>query len=311
MPQPLKPSALRPGDQIRVLSLASTVQEDRLQKGRDELAALGYVPKVDREGALARDGFFAGSLADRVSALRQAFNEPATRAIFCTRGGYGSNYLLDCFSATPATPKIVLGASDITSLQVFLWQKFCWVTFYGPMVATNFDRGAGAAHGYDRASLLSALTETKQGWILDLQGEPLVPGDAEGVLLGGCLTLVEATLGTPWEIDTAGAILVLEDRAMKPYQVDRALMHLKQAGKLRSLAGIILGDFPECDAPAGSETVQDVARRILAPLGIPIIWGAPLGHTSRAMLTLPLGIPAELSSSGRGVLKILEPACVP
>lgn len=311
MPQPLKPTALSRGDQIAVLSLASPVEEDRLQKGCDELAALGYSPRVDRRRVLARDGFFAGSQADRVAALRDSLDERETRAIFCARGGYGSNYLLGCLSKTPMGPKIVLGASDITSLQIFLWQTAHWVTFYGPMVATNFDRGAGAAHGYDRASLLSALTETRRGWSLDLRCESLVPGDGEGPLLGGCLTLVEATLGTPWELDTSGAILVLEDRGMKPYQVDRALMHLKQAGKLRCLAGIILGDFPECEAPAGSETIRDVACRILAPLAVPIAWGAPVGHTLRAMLTLPLGVQARLSTSQAGTLTILEPACVP
>jgi muramoyltetrapeptide carboxypeptidase len=311
MPQAQKPPALRPGDAIRVLSLASPVQDDLLQKGCDELARLGYASRVDRPSALARDGFFAGSTADRLAALKAALGDPEARAIFCTRGGYGTNYLLGDFPAVPPSPKILLGASDITSLQAFLWQKFGWVTFYGPMVATNFDKGAGAPHGYDRASLLSALTETRQGWRLDLQGDALVPGVGEGVLLGGCLTLVESTLGTPWELDTKGAILVLEDRAMKPYQVDRALMHLKQAGKLRGVAGIILGDFPECDAPSGTETVKDVARRILQPLAVPIAWGAPIGHTSRAMLTLPLGVHVELSSDGRGALKFLEPACTP
>jgi muramoyltetrapeptide carboxypeptidase len=311
MPQPLKPSALRPCDQIAVVSLASPVQEARLQKGCKELTALGYQPQLDRERALRHQSFFAGSKADRVGVLREAFENPETRAIFCSRGGYGSNYLLECFSQVPTKPKIVLGASDITSLQVFFWQKFGWVTFYGPMVATNFDRGAGTPHGYDRVSLLAALTETGQGWEIDLQGESLRPGTAEGVLLGGCLTLVETTLGTLWELDTTGAILVLEDLLMKPYQVDRALMHLKQAGKLSSLAGIILGDFPKCDPPSGGETVRDVARQILAPLGVPIVWGAPVGHTSRAMLTIPLGVRARLSSSGTGNLTILEPACVP
>jgi muramoyltetrapeptide carboxypeptidase len=309
MPQPLKPSALRSGDQIRVLSLASPVQAERLDKGCREIASLSYKPLVDRRRALANESFFAGSVSDRVDVLREAFHDLETRAIFCSRGGYGSNYLLDCLSDVPAVPKIVLGASDISSLQVFLWQKFRWVTFYGPMVATNFDRGAGASHGYDRASLISALTETRQGWSIDLQGASLVPGNAKGVLLGGCLTLIEDTLGTPWEIDTADAMLALEDRAMKPYQVDRALTHLRQAGKLKAVAGIILGDFPECDGPPGGESVQDVARRILGPLGVPIVWGAPIGHTSRAMLTLPLGVTAELSSSGCGRLRILEPAC--
>jgi muramoyltetrapeptide carboxypeptidase len=311
MPQPLKPSALRPGDQIAVVSLASPVKEDRLQKGCEELVALGYQPQFDRQRALAHQSFFAGSRTDRVAALREAVENPETRAIFCSRGGYGSNYLLECFSQVPAKPKILLGASDITSLQVFLWQKFGWVTFYGPMVAANFDGGPGAAHGYDRASLLAALIETKRGWEIDLQGESLGPGGAEGVLLGGCLTLIETTLGTVWELDTTGAILVLEDLLMKPYQVDRALMHLKQAGKLSNLAGIILGDFPECLPPSGGETVHDVARRILAPLGVPMVWAVPVGHTSRPMLTLPLGVRARLSSSGTGNLTILEPACVP
>ena len=314
MPHPLKPSVLRPSDHIRVLSLASPVQEDLLRKGCDELSALGYDPQVDLKSALAHDSFFAGPARDRFASLRQALSDPAIRAIFCARGGYGSNYLLDCLSSAPAAPKIILGASDISSLQVFLWQRFGWVTFYGPMVATNFNRGAGAPHGYDQASLLSALTATTRGWDFDLQGEPLVPGTAEGVLLGGCLTLVESTLGTPWEIDTAGALLVLEDRGMKPYQVDRALMHLKQAGKLKGISGIVLGDFPECQGLADGETVRDVASRILASLGVPVVWGAPIGHTERAMLTLPLGIRARMTVAGADSaptrLDILEPACV-
>lgn len=313
MPQPLKPSALRPGDAVSVVSLASPVKEDLLQKGCDELARLGYKPKIDRASILAHDSFFAGSASGRLCALREALADPASRAVFCSRGGYGSNYLLDAWAAPPAPPKILLGSSDITSLQAFLWQENRWITFYGPMVASNFCHGAGAAHGYDAASLAHALTETRNGWTLDLQGESLVPGSGEGTLLGGCLTIVEATLATPWELDTRGAILILEDRAMRPYQVDRALMHLKHAGKFRGLAGIILGDFPECEPPEGGETVRDVAHRILMPLGVPIGWGAPIGHTPRAALTLPLGIRARLLAPGAGgapQLEILEPACL-
>jgi muramoyltetrapeptide carboxypeptidase len=318
MTQPLKPRALRPGDAIQVVSLASPVQKDKLERGCGELARLGFAPRFDPASALAHESFFAGSATDRLAALKSALCESDTQAIFCSRGGYGSNYLIDAFPAVLPAPKILLGASDITSLQVFLWQKFRWVTFYGPMVATNFDRGKGAEHGYDRASLMSAVTETKRGWSIDLKGESLAPGEAEGVLLGGCLTLIESTLGTPWEIDARGAILVLEDRAMKPYQVDRALMHLKQAGKFREVAGIVLGDFPECEGPAGGETVRDVASRLLMPMsqkpgGMPIIWGTPVGHTSRPALTLPLGIRARLrageTKSASSSLEILEPAC--
>ncbi len=219
------------------------------------------------------------------------------------------NYLLDEQSIAPSAPKILLGYSDVTSLQIFLWQKFGLVTLYGPMVASGFDKGAGSSHGYEPESLMRALTETKQGWSIDLQGEPLSPGEMDGILVGGCLTLVETTLGTPWELDTRRAILILEDRGMKPWQVDRALMHLKQAGKFRGIRGIILGDFPECEGPEGSETVRDVARRILGRLDVPVVWGVPIGHTSRPMLTIPLGVRAELSSAGAGSLRIAEAAC--
>jgi muramoyltetrapeptide carboxypeptidase len=311
MPEPLKPSALRPGDTIRVLSLSSPVEEARFDRGCEELTRLGYKPSFDRASILARDGFFAGSAADRLAALKQAFSDPAVRGVFFTRGGYGVNYLLDQLTIAPGAPKILLGYSDVTSLQIFLWQKLGWVTLYGPMVASGFDKGAGSSHGYEPESLMRALTETKQGWSIDLSGEPLSPGEMDGILLGGCLTLVETTLGTAWELDTRGAILILEDRGMKPWQVDRALMHLKQAGKFRGIRGIILGDFPECEGPEGSETVRDVARRILGRLGVPVVWGVPIGHTSRAMLTIPLGVRAELSSAGAGSLRIAEAACAP
>ncbi|MGA8221346.1 MAG: LD-carboxypeptidase [Candidatus Acidiferrales bacterium] len=309
MPPPLKPAALRPGDCIRILSLASPVQEVRLQKGCEELTRLGFVPKCKREDVLACSGFFAGTTPARSGALKEALAETESRAIFCSRGGYGSNYLLEGLSVALKSAKLLAGYSDVTSLQIFLWQKFRWVTLYAPMVGAGLDKGAGAPEGYDRESLLHAITETKQAWEINLMGGSLSHGVVEGTLLGGCLTLIETALGTPWELETHGAILILEDRGMKPWQVDRALMHLKQAGKFRGVAGIIMGEFPECVAPEGSETVEDVARRILTPMGIPIVWGAAVGHTPRPMLTLPLGVRARLSADGGTRLEILEPAC--
>lgn len=312
MPQPFKPPALRPGDTVRILSVASPVEECLLARGCAEVERLGYPVRMDSAAALARDGYFAGSTPSRLAALKEALAEPASRAIFCSRGGYGSNYLLGGLSVALSSPKILLGHSDITSLQMFLWQKFGWVTLYGPMVASGLANGTDAPNGYDRESLLRALSETRKGWSIDLHGECMFQGLAEGVLLGGCLTLVQTTLGTPWELDTHGAILILEDRGMKPYQVDRALTHLKQAGKLKSVAGIILGDFPECEPAAQTEPVKSIAQRILEPLGIPIVWAAAVGHTARAMLTLPLGVRAYLtvdSANGGTRLEILEPAC--
>lgn len=313
MPQPVKPLALRPGDAVRILSLSSPVEECLLTKGCTELERLGYAVTLDHETALAREGYFAGSTSTRLAALQEAFAEPASRAILCSRGGYGSNYLLESLSVAASSPKILLGHSDITSLQTYLWQKFGWVTLYGPMIASNFANGAGLTNGYDRESLLHALSDTRKCWSIDLDGQSMIPGEADGVLLGGCLTLVQTSLGTPWELDTQGAILILEDRGMKPYQVDRALMHLKQAGKLKSVAAIVLGDFPDCEVPAPAEPVRIVAKRILEPLGVPVVWGAAIGHTARPMLTLPLGVRAHLTAAdpaGGTRLEILEPACV-
>jgi muramoyltetrapeptide carboxypeptidase len=310
MPQTLKPAPLHSGASVRILSLASPVDESRLDHGMKEIERLGYKPKIDRDRALARGGFFAGSTAERSAALKEALTESDTGAIFCSRGGYGSNYLLEGLSVALATPKILLGYSDMTSLQVFLWQKFRWITLYGPMVAAGLDKGAGAPEGYEPDSFMRALTETKQGWPIPLPGtEAIMPGSADGTLVGGCLTLIETALGTPWELDTHGAILVLEDRGMKPWQVDRALMHLKQAGKLRGASGVLLGEFPEGEGPAGTETVLDVARRILGTMGFPIVWGAAIGHTKRPMLTLPLGVRARLKADETSRLEILESAC--
>jgi muramoyltetrapeptide carboxypeptidase len=310
MPQTLKPEALRPADAVRILSLASPVDPPRLQRGIEEIARLGYTPKLDAERVLARGDFFAGSAADRGAALKEALTETSTRGIFCSRGGYGSNYLLDGLSVALANPKVLVGYSDLTSLQIFLWQKFRWITIYGPMAAAGLDKGANVDDGYDSESLTRALTETKTGWTIPLAGtEAIMPGSADGILLGGCLTLIETALGTPWELDTHGAILLLEDRGMKPWQVDRAFMHLKQAGKLRGVSGVLLGEFPECHGPAGTESVLAVARRILGTMGFPVVWGAAVGHTPQPMLTLPLGVRARLKVDETSRLEILEPAC--
>jgi len=311
MRAPLKPPALQPGAQIYVAAPGSPAEAGRVERGMEELARLGYRAAC-HSNPLSAEGYFARPLDDRIEELETALTRPEWQAVFCLRGGYGSTHLLDRLDPRrwPA-PKITLGYSDVTSLQVFLWQKKGWVTFYGPMVAAGFAEGANAAGGYDAESFRLATTETRSGWSLDLQGVALVGGEAEGILLGGCLTLVEATLGTPWELDTQDAILLLEDRGMKPYQVDRALTHLKQAGKFRRICGVVLGEFPECNPAAGSQvTVLDVCRGVLGELEVPLIWHTPIGHTARPMLTLPLGVRARLRAAGGTELKILEAAVV-
>ncbi len=305
----VKPPPIETGNAVRIVAPASPVEEEALRRGCAELERLGYRAQWDPR-VLARQAYFAGSAEERLAKLLLAFEESNSRAVFCARGGYGSGYLLERLEARRLkSPKALVGFSDITLLQLFLWRKKRWVSFYGPMVGAGLDKGSDAPGGYDRESFQQALTQASHGWRLDLRGETLFFGHAEGTIVGGCLTLVEATLGTPWEIQTAGSILLLEDCSMKPYQVDRALIHLRQAGKFEGVRAMVLGEFPECTPPTGGPTVRNVFERLLEPLKIPVIWGAPVGHTPRAMLTVPIGVKARLTSTGSGKLEILEPAC--
>jgi len=302
------PRALRPGGKIALVSPSSPAEPPRLQAGIAELEALGF--RVTAPASSSGQGYFASSVEQRSRDFGTAVVDPEVAGVIAVRGGYGSNYVLDHLPVTAKTPPVCLvGYSDLTYVQVFLWERFGWRSFYGPMVAAGFDKGAGKSGGYDKGSFLRAVGEARQGWELELQGEALSKGSAEGLILGGCLTMVQTTIGTPWQLNARDALLILEDRGMKPWQVDRALMHLLQAGVFAGVRGVILGDFPECAPPVpNSWNVADVCRRLLAPLGLPVLWGAPVGHTERPMLTLPLGVRARLRAEGAGRLEIMEAA---
>src|SRR6266404_4561467 len=241
-----KPRALRQGDMLAIFAPASPAEEKSYVAGLRELRRLKFAMFLTDNPLSSPEGYFAASLEERRQEFLGALAEELAQHL--------------------QTPKVLMGFSDVTSLQIFLWQRASWVTFYGPMVAAGLSAGAGEPGGYDEASLLNAVRKTDGGWKIPLRGEALVNGEAEGRLLGGAMTTVEATFGTLWELDTRGAILILDDRGMRPYQVDRVLMHFKQAGKLDGVKGIVLGDFPECEPPAaGSPTVRDVCARILGP----------------------------------------------
>ena len=293
-----------------VFAPASPANSVEMIAGLAELKRQGF-QVVSNQDSKA-EGYFAGSSLERVSGFQSALHSDQVDGLVALRGGYGSNYLLDYpLEKSLPSPKCVLGFSDITSLQIYLWQRSRWVTFYGPMVVGGLNSGAGVLKGYDEDSLIQAIGKTENGWKLRLQGEPLLTGKVSGRVLGGCMTLLEATIGTSWELDTKDSILLLEDRAMRPYQVDRVLMHLKHAGKFEGVRGIVLGEFPESEpSKAGAPTVREVCSRILRPLGVPIVFGTPVGHTPRPMLTIPLGIEARLDAEGEGTLEFLEPAVV-
>jgi muramoyltetrapeptide carboxypeptidase len=309
MTKPRKPLALVPGSTIAVVAPASSAREDRIRRGCETLERLDY--RVERfKSRSGPDGYFSAPISERRKDLQEALTRPDIRAVMCPRGGYGSAEILDGLKTERLKqPRIFCAFSDLTSVQIFLWQKLRWVTFYGPLVAGGFDAGPNATGGFDPDTFMWAMTATNSGWTVPLEAETFTKGNAEGTLLGGCITLIETSIGTPWELDTRGSILLLEDRGVKPYQLDRMLLHLKQAGKFAGVRGIVLGDFPESEPPDGSSvTGADVCRRVLGPLRIPMVYGAPIGHTTRPMLTMPLGVRAKLRASGEGRLDILEPA---
>jgi muramoyltetrapeptide carboxypeptidase len=307
---PRKPRALRNGSKVAVFAPASPADQLDVTAGIAELRRLGFeFAPVQLPGP---EGYFAAPAGERLDAFLKAARDPQIAGLVALRGGYGTAYLLDSdLCSQLEQPKCVVGFSDLTSLQIYLWQMCGWVTFHGPMVAAGLNRGADDTHGYDEHSFLQAVGNAGGTWEMTLRGNSLVKGEAEGRLLGGCLSLLQTTLGTPWELDTDGSILVLEDRGVRPYQLDRALMHLRQAGKLRGVKGFILGEFPDSEPSVkGSPTVLDVVQRMLRPLGVPIVFGAAIGHTERPMLTVPLGVRVRLSATGEGQLCMLEPAVV-
>ncbi|MGH9681445.1 MAG: S66 peptidase family protein, partial [Candidatus Acidiferrales bacterium] len=252
MHKPLKPPALLPGSTIGVVAPASAAKAERIERGRDNLTRLDY-RVVDIASERRPERYFSSPRRERQAELLSGLARPDVQGVFCTRGGYGSAELLDNLkTARLKRPKIFCGFSDLTSVHVYLWEKLHWVTFYGPLVAGGFDAGANATGGYDPDTFMFAMTATNSGWSTPLRGETLARGTAVGTLLGGCITLLETSIGTPWELDTRGSILLLEDRGLKPYQLDRMLLHLRQAGKFKGVRGIVLGEFPECEPPEGS-----------------------------------------------------------
>jgi muramoyltetrapeptide carboxypeptidase len=205
-----------------------------------------------------------------------------------------------------AHPKIFVGYSDLTTLLTTFTDAANLVTFHGPMVAKDF----AVADGVDLASWQHALSGAAEWEISEGSGaKPLVAGEAEGILYGGCLSILVAALGTPYDIHTEGTILFMEDLAAKPYQIDRMLMQLKLAGKLKDVRGMVFGEMLDCrQGPTQDYTLEEVVLRIVGDLGIPVAFGLRSGHVSRANITLPIGVKARLEVGGEVKLKILESA---
>jgi muramoyltetrapeptide carboxypeptidase len=306
----IKPPALQPGDMIGIVAPASNIKRELLEAGCDTLRRTGYKPFYF-DSILEKDLYFAGSADRRARELNEMFTRDDIRAIICARGGYGANYLLETLNLEniKAHPKIFVGYSDITSLLTYITDSVGLVTFHGPMVTKDF------AHedGVDSASWEAALNGTS-AWEVNLGRESgakaLQPGSAEGILYGGCLSMLVASLGTPYEIHTAGTILFIEDMAEKPYQIDRMLMQLKFAGKFADVRGIVFGEMLDCvQRKDQGYTLEEVILRVVGDLGMPVAYGLRSGHVSHRNITLPLGVRATLDvGRNEGSLRILESA---
>lgn len=338
-----RPRPVPPGGVIGVVSPAGPVPADALEAGLARLHAWGYRTVVG-EHALDRRGYLAGDDGARASDFNRIWADPAVDAVICARGGYGAMRMLEQidWEMVRRTPKFFCGFSDITALHFAMAQRAGLVTFHGPMVGAFGGAEAYNAEGLRRAlqetSALGLIPwpasgsapvpapETTPGSrpgsapgpesvagaasqsVPQPFPQPVVvrPGVAEGTLLGGNLSLVTAMIGTPWEPDLRGSILLLEDVDEPPYQIDRMLMQLKLSGRLQGLKGILFGDTVPAPTEKPTLTLQEVLEEHLGDLGIPVLFGFPCGHTPYRA-TLPLGVQARLDATN-ATLTILEPA---
>lgn len=303
----LKPPAIGTSALVGVVAPASPVKREFMEKGLKELAKLGYRTRLGRS-VYARSRYTAGGPDERAEDLVELWEDPEVEAIFCARGGYGSLELLERLDANRlrARPKILMGASDITALLALLVSRAGVVCFHGPMVAQQMARGDSA---YDAAGLLQLLGSPDPAGRLAAPGARLLhPGTAEGALLGGCLSVVVALVGTPFLPSFEGAIVFLEDTAVKPYQIDRMLLQLRLGGCLDGIRGIVFGEMPGCEQhPSQGYELDDVLRDRTADLGVPVLSGFPSGHCVSPAKTLPFGTRARLDQDG---LSLLEGAVV-
>lgn len=305
----LKPPAIRPGDRIALVAPASPFSREEFDAGVAELRRLGYEPVYD-ERVFARSRYTAGDAALRTRAFVDAWRDPAIRALLAVRGGYGSVELLPRLPIDDLrrTPKAFIGYSDNTSLLTWLTGHCGLVSFHGPMIEGRLARGPA---GYDPDTFARVLTRAEPpGRIAHSAVETIRAGEAAGILVGGTLTQLAASLGTPYAFDPpAGHILFIDEVAERPYRIDRMLTQLRFAGVLGRASAIVFGELPRCDEPQpGGLVIRDIVGDLLDGFPGPVLFGLPSGHTNGACLTLPLGVRARVVTGGSPALIIEEAA---
>jgi muramoyltetrapeptide carboxypeptidase len=303
-----KPAALRPGDKIAIVAPASPFARETFDAGIAELRDLGFDP-VYEPSVFDRRSYVAGSAESRASAFLKAWVDPSISALVAARGGYGSVHLLPLLDPAlfAGTPKAFIGYSDNTSLLTWLNQACGVVTFHGPMLEARFARGA---EGYDRDTFTRCLCRPEPaGSITHPQVEALRPGEAAGMLVGGTLTQLAGSLGTPYAFDPPpGCVLFLDEVGERPYRIDRLLTQLLFSGILARASGIVFGELPRCDEPGGDPVVRQVVVDFLEGFPGPVLYGLPSGHADGPTLTLPFGVRARVIAGPRPELIIDEAA---
>jgi len=310
----LRPKALRRGEVIGLVAPAGALwRPDRVEGCVRYLEGQGYRVEVGAH-ALGNDGAFSGTDDERLCDLNGMLRDPRIRAILALRGGYGAPRLLDRidYAAVRRDPKIVVGYSDITALQMALYRKTGLVSFSGPLGAVEF---ASAPDPVTEESFWRLVTSRRTRGRLPLpDDEPLVTrqkGLGEGPLLGGCLSLVVALLGTPFSPDYRGAVVALEDVHEQFHRIDRMITQLRLAGVLGRATGLLLGRFTHTTAADLAHPFHDLEaiwRSVLHGVQAPILEGFPYGHVPRKV-TLPWGIPVRVDGK-KQVVSLLESAVV-
>lgn len=295
----IKPKALKMGDVLGVVAPSSPTTVENVTLAKQQLEGLGFRIKLG-PSCYANHGYLAGKDQLRADDLNNMFADKEVDGILCLRGGYGAPKILDKvdFEMIKVNPKVFIGYSDITALHIAMNQISKLVTFHGPMGSSDI---AGGLDDFSKHEFLRAIMDIQpMDYIpnpVDKPIECLVGGKASGVIIGGNLSLIAATMGTPYEIDTKGKILFLEEIGEEPYSVDRMLTQLALGGKLDDAAGIILGDWNDCDPKKHEESLSlmEVFKEIIVPYGKPTIFDLKAGHCA-PKVTIPFGVNAVLDA---------------
>jgi muramoyltetrapeptide carboxypeptidase len=306
--KPLIPIAPIPsGAGVSVISPASFAIPERFDLGIGRLRQLGFTSHAGTETQTRGPLFFAGTPEQRIADFHAAFADPDTNIVAAVRGGYGSNYLLDRvdLDLVDTHRKPFFAYSDMTGMQLYLLDRLGLPVFHGPMVAADFY----LEDGVDLPSFQAALSGRPYAVGAAEGLRTLREGSARGALYGGCLSILVALIGTPWEPNTEGKLLFIEDIGAKPYQIDRMLWQLKHAGKLDGVRGFIFGEMLDCASPgAPPNLLEDTILSAVGDLNVPIAIGLRSGHVSRQNVTLTLGVETELHATSGAQLHLVQPA---